>query len=154
MAKGVKKIGDLLNGDLTDPLNLNILIYTSTYVLSIISSILPCVGTFGTDSFNVTEFLRILTDCIVPTTATLVLGNVIQNFVSVSQTGIKRFALSIWALLAVIAYMILYPAFRWCESYWFSVIVWLVSAGIVVLGMHAIVQIEKESHKDIKSLSG
>lgn len=149
-----KKIREVLNGDLTDPLNLNILIYTCTYVLSIISSILPYAGSFRSEEFNVSEFLKILTDCIVPTTATLVLGNVIQNFVLASQTGIKRFALSLWAMLAVIAYMLLYPAFRGCEKPWFCVAVWFISAGIVVLGMHAIVQVEKESHKNVKSLSG
>lgn len=149
-----KKIREVLNGDLTDPLNLNIFIYTCTYVLSIISSIYPYIGSFGSEEFNVNEFLKILTDCIVPTTATLVLGNVIQNVVSASQAKIKRFALSLWALLAVIVYMLLYPAFRGCEEPWFCITVWFVSAGIVVLGMHAIVQVEKESHKNVKSLSG
>lgn len=149
-----RKIREVLNGDLTDPLNLNIFIYTCTYVLSIISSVYPYIGSFGSGAFDVNEFLKILTDCIVPTTATLVLGNVIQNIVSVSQAKIKRFALSLWSLLAVIVYMLLYPALRGCEEPGFFIAVWFVSAGIIVLGMHAIVQVEKESHKNVKSLSG
>lgn len=149
-----KRIREVLNGDLTDSLNLNVLIYTCTYVLSIISSLLPYVGTFVSGEADVTGFLRTLTDCIVPTTATLVLGNVIQNLVLVSQAGIKYFALSLWAMIAVFAYMLLYPTFRGYGSLWFSVIVCFASVGIVVLGMRSIVQVEKERQKNVKSLSG
>ncbi len=106
-----QKIGERLNGDLTDPLNLNIIIYICTYLLSAISSLLPCVELLGTEEFGKT-FFQALTDCIVPTTATLVLGSIIQNLVIISQNQIRRFALSIWSLMAVIVYTLTYSILR------------------------------------------
>ncbi len=149
-----KRIRNVLNGDLADPLNLNVLIYTCTYVLSVVFSFLSYMGTLKSEAFNGSDFLVVLTDCIVPTTATLVLGNLVQNFVLASQAGITRYEMSFWALLAVFVYTILYSTLRACYASWFFVVFLLASAGIVILGMHAIVQVNKELHTDVKSLSG
>lgn len=143
-----------VNGDLTDPLNLNIIIYTCTYALSIISALMGVVPDIGREEFLVGEFWRAFTDCIVPTTATLVLGNVIQNLVVVSEYRIKRFALSIWAVLSVLVYMMIYPLLREYELPCFTVAVAIASIGIVVLGMNSIAQIEKEKQGNSKNLSG
>ncbi len=151
-----RKVKSVLNGDLTDPLTLNILIYTGTYVLSIIFSISIYRSSPSSESTSLFKLFQILTDCIVPTTTTLALGNVIQNVVSASQAGVSRFALSIWVLIIAFAYMLLYPFFRdiGCVV---CIIVWLISVGIVVLGMHAIIQVDKERRANTtntKSLSG
>lgn len=149
-----KRIKDILNGDLTDLLNLNILLYTYTYVLSIIFSILYHVVTLESQPFNWNEFLKVLTDCIVPTTSTLVLSNLVQNFISASQKGITRCALSFWTLMAVTAYMTLYPALRRYFDFYFFIVVLFISAVIVVLGMYSIVQIDKGPNNKTRSLSG
>lgn len=80
-----RKIGALLNGDLTDPLSLNVMIYICTYLMSILSSFFPYLAIFGSEEFNVNDFAKTLTDCIVPTTATLVAGNAIQNMAIVGR---------------------------------------------------------------------
>lgn len=149
-----KGFQERLNGDLTDPLNLNIVIYSCTYVLSVICSIIPFINQFNSETFEIVALFRALTDCIVPTTATLVLGTIIQNVVSISQAKVKRFALSVWSLLAIFVYMVMYPLFRTMKSSWLDIVVWFVSAGIVVLEMCAVAQVENEKHKNIKSLSG
>ena len=150
MAKRTRRI---LNGDLTDPLTLNVLIYTCTYILSIIFSILSYVGTLKTESFDSLSFLAVLTDCIVPTTATLVLSNFIQIFATATQARITRCELSLWALLATILYVMLYPSLKGYYGVVSFIITLLVSVGIVVLEMYAIVQVHNECLKNIKSLS-
>lgn len=149
-----KKIRDVLNGDMGDPLTQLIITYTCTYVLSIIFSMISYEGMNGTNQWNLGDFLIVLSDCIVPTTATLVLGNLFQNFISACQARATRIALSFWTLIAVIAYMLLYPLCRCRFALWFFVVVLLASAGIVVLGMYAVVQVSKESVENMKSLSG
>lgn len=148
-----RKIRTVLNGDLTDLLTLNILIYTNTYVLSVIFSILIYKVSPPPEEDRVSKLLQILTDCIVPTTSTLVLGNVIQNIALAGRAGVSRVTLSIWALIAVFAYMLIYPFFR-DVGWWLSLIVWAISLLIVILGMHAIIQVDKECHANTKNLSG
>lgn len=147
------KIGERLNGDLSDALNLNILIYVCTYVLTIVSTIIPQIQLFGTANFQGTKFLRALTDSIVPTTVTLILGSIIQNLVVVAKNKITRFALSTWSMLLIIAYAILYPNLRFFESWGVDIIVWFSSAVLIIFEMCAIAQVEREQ-KQCPSLSG
>ena len=150
MARRTRRI---LNGDLTDPLTLNVFIYSCTYFLSIVFSILSYVGTLRPESFDSLSFLVVLTDCIVPTTATLVLSNFIQNFATAAQAHITRCELSLWALLATILYVILYPSLKGYYTISLFIITLLVSIGIVILEMYAIVQVHNECLKNIRSLS-
>jgi len=153
-----KKIWERLNGDLTDPLNLNILIYICTYMLSILSSFLPYSKMISSGKFDevFSQALQAFTDCIVTTTATLILGSAIQNLVTISQNQIKRFALTVWSFVAVIVYTLFYSMFRGEKLDWLNTIIWLISIMIVILNMFAIsqVEIEKERGKQSKSLSG
>lgn len=148
-----KNLKELFNGDLTDLLNLSIIIYSCTYILSILSCVYPYIPKWGTEEFHASEFLLSITDCIVPTTATLVISSVIQNIALLSQYKIKRFALTIWAMLAVFVYMMLYPAFRNSMTLCGHIFIWLVSAAIVILGMYAIAQVENSTVSQ-RSISG
>ena len=139
-----KWLREKLNGDLADPLNLNILVYTFTYALSILS----CVLSFAQlDKKEASLFLQQFNDTLVPTTATLVLGSVIQNFAEAVEGKISRCALSLWAMLAAILYMVAYHALRVSGLVWFSYAVLVCSVGIVVLSMFSINQIETEKRK-------
>lgn len=150
----LSKVKEKINGDLTNPLNLNILIYTCTYVLSIFCSFIPYAGVLGSDQFDYIVFMKTLTDTIVPTTVTLVLGNTIQNMVLISQAQVKRFALSVWSLIAIIGYTILYSVFRNIDFNCINYIVWFISALIVTLEMYAIAQVDVETQKNKASISG
>ena len=147
------KVWEIVNGDLSSPLTLNFIIYVVTYTVSILISYLVYRGSPGAKSANASDFLRIITDCIVPTTTTLILGNIIQSVVSAVVQGTTRFALTVWALLAIIVYIILYSFLREAGLV-FYIVVCLATIGIVVLEMFAIVQVEQSDCTKQHSLSG
>lgn len=133
-----------LNGELTDPINLNIIIYTFTYAFTLVSILIIC-----NDLNEVTSeaVLQVITDSIVPTTVTLVLGSVIQNIVLANQNRSSKFALSLWTLLGAVIYLFIYSRFRQLEEWWFSAIILFVAVAIVILSMCAIAQVEKEKQR-------
>lgn len=150
--KAKNKVREILNGDLSSPLTLNFIIYMVTYTVSILISFLVYQGSPGAKSAKVSDFLQIITDCIVPTTTTLILGNTIQSAVSAVVHRTTRFALTVWALLAIIVYVILYSFLRNAGTLLY-VIICLATIGIVVLEMFAIVQVELSSDDKPNGLS-
>ena len=142
-----------LNVDMANPLTQNLVIYTCTYILSICFSLLLFLDAH--DVFSLVSFLPVLVDCIVPTTATSVLGSLILNIVLASQAGTTRYANSFWTLIIVVAYILVYPSLRDRLPLWLFVAVLLFSAVIVVLGMHSILQVHDEIKRlKIRSISG
>lgn len=149
-----KKKWRIVNNDLNDPLALNFMIYTYTFVLSILSAVISYIDAHGIEMFNVNGFVLALTDCIVPTTATLALGNLVQNFVNANKAGVTTFSLSLWTLLIVFVYVILYSAFGSHLSLCLRFVFLFISLCIIVLGMIAIEQVDRECHNNSKSISG
>lgn len=133
-----------LNGELTDPINLNIMIYTFTYAFTSVSILIICNDL---NEVTLEAVLQVITDSIVPTTVTLVLGSVIQNIVLANQNRSSKFALSLWTLLGAVIYLFIYSRFRQLEEWWFSAIILFVAVVIVILSMCAIAQVEKEKQR-------
>lgn len=142
MLSGIK---EKVNGDLTIPLRLNILVYSCTYLLSIIFCLVSCSDSSSLFELEFHSLLKALADSLVPTTATLVLSNTIQNMVLISQAQVKKFALSVWSLIAVVAYTMLYASYRNAENGYFHCLIVIFSAGIVILELYAIAQVEEET---------
>ena len=150
----VKKLKACLDLDLQKPLGLNFLLYSYTFILSIIFSVLYYIAVLESQPFNMTEFLKVLTDCVVPTTATLVLCSLVQNIVLASQLGLTHYTLTFWALIADVSYMTLYPALRRYLGLYSFIFVLVFSVVLVVLGLCAVIQVDNQQHSQGMSISG
>ena len=145
MVKFLKKFSDY---DITDPIVSNALIYIATYLLSL----LFCIAIIDRSNFEWKTLWLSLSDCIVPTTFTLIVGSIVQNIATAVQHQIKKISFTITLIPLVFIYIFVCSI---CRSFAFGYffVSGMCSVGIAILSVYSIVQLERNRIEINKSLS-
>lgn len=137
----------LIDKDMADPVFLNFCIFTVTYALSFLSCLLPWfLGVIEGSFFS--WFIGAFIECVMPTTATLILGSAFQNLSIISQNAITHFSKTVWLLGSDIVYMVFYPvAILHLGTPWVDAIIVIITFFLLVLCLSSISDVEQERQK-------
>lgn len=118
----------ICNGEITDSLTQNFMVYIVSYILTALLSSVPSIGFFAslnTSPGSAAPFLQSFADCLLPTTVTLTLSSTVQNLASAPKIR----ALMIWNPILVFLGTVVYLLLRVQSAWWLP----YVFCGFVVL---------------------